>query len=89
MCMFGPDLFSINMLPWQKGSVISRHGLSYHCYVDDTQLCLRTTPTSSCPLPTSKRTTCLEEIKAWMRLNFLKLNSSKTEAILIGTPHQC
>ena len=31
---------------------------------------------------------CLEEIKAWMTHNFLQLNSSKTEAILIGTPHQ-
>ncbi|XP_072573217.1 uncharacterized protein [Paramormyrops kingsleyae] len=36
----------------------------------------------------STLTTCLEDIKAWMKLNFLQLNSSKTEAILVGTPHQ-
>ena len=38
------------------------------------------------PLPTL--TTCLEEIKAWMKHNFLQLNSSRTEVILVGTPHQ-
>ncbi|CAJ1055014.1 kinesin-like protein KIF13A, partial [Xyrichtys novacula] len=36
----------------------------------------------------SELTICLEEIKAWMGHNFLQLNSSKTEAILVGTPHQ-
>jgi hypothetical protein len=74
------------MLP--LGSVISRHGLSYHCYADDTQLYLRTTPTPSCLLPTSTLTTCLEGIEAWIKRNFLQFNSSKTEAILIGTPPQ-
>ncbi|XP_032378159.1 uncharacterized protein LOC116693354 [Etheostoma spectabile] len=39
-------------------------------------------------LPSSTLTTCLEEVKAWLQQNFLQLNSSKTEAILIGTPHQ-
>lgn len=72
------------MLP--LGRVISRHGLSFHCYADDTQLYIKTAPSPSTAL--SRLTTCIEEIKAWMSNNFLQLNSSKTEALLVGTPHQ-
>ncbi|CAM4527022.1 unnamed protein product [Leuciscus chuanchicus] len=40
------------------------------------------------PHQNQKLSTCLEEIKVWMEHNFLQLNSSETEAILVGTPHQ-
>lgn len=36
----------------------------------------------------STYTHCLSGIRAWMNHNFLWLNSSKTETILIGSPHQ-
>lgn len=36
----------------------------------------------------SSLTTCLEEIKTWKNSNFPQLNSSKTEALVNGTPHQ-
>ena len=84
--VLGPTLFTLYMLP--LGSIISRHGVSFHCYADDTQLYLRINPTSSVALPPPTLTTCLEEIQAWMKQNFMKLNSSKTEAIIVGTPHQ-
>jgi hypothetical protein len=71
------------MLP--LGRVISRHGSSFHCYADDTQLYIKTNPTTSAALSTLS--TCLEEIKVWMAANFLQLNCSKTEAILVGTQH--
>lgn len=82
--VLGPTLFTLYMLP--LGHVISRHGISFHCYADDTQLYIKTNPTPSVALSTLS--TCLEEIKTWMAANFLQLNSSKTEAILVGTPHQ-
>uniref|UniRef100_A0AAQ5ZK56 Reverse transcriptase domain-containing protein n=1 Tax=Amphiprion ocellaris TaxID=80972 RepID=A0AAQ5ZK56_AMPOC len=82
--VLGPTLFNIYMLP--LGHIIGKHGMSFHCYADDTQLYLHTDPTStSAP---SALIACLEETKAWLAENFLQLNASKTEAILIGTPHQ-
>lgn len=63
------------------------HGVAFHCYADDTQLYVRLDPTS--PVSSlSPLNACLEETRAWMTDNFLQLNSSKTEGILIGTPHQ-
>ena len=82
--VLGPTLFTLYMLPLSR--VISRHGISFHCYADDTQLYIKTNPTPSAA--PSTLSTCLEEIKVWMAANFLQLNGSKTEAILVGTPHQ-
>ncbi|XP_071761460.2 uncharacterized protein LOC139916471 [Centroberyx gerrardi] len=79
--VLGPILFTLYMLP--LGRVISRHGMSFHCYADDTQLYIKTAPSPSAAM--SCLSTCLEEIKAWMSRNFLQLNSSKTEALLVGT----
>ena len=83
-------LFTHYMLP--LGQIISRFGDSFYCYADDTQLYIKmdTCPSATLlqPSPLSTITTCLEEIKVWMKHNFLQLNSSKTEVILVGTPHQ-
>ncbi|KAK2893970.1 hypothetical protein Q8A73_016454 [Channa argus] len=78
--VLGPTLFNIYMLP--LGHVIGKHGVSFHCYADDTQLYVRLSPTP--PTLPSTLTCCLEDIKAWMTENFLQLNSIKTEALLAG-----
>ena len=80
--VLAPILFTIYML----GQVISKHGLSFHCYADDTQLYIKTAPNPSTVL--SSLTSCFEEMKTWMNGNSLQLNSNKTEALLIGIPHQ-
>ena len=88
--VLGPLLFILYMLP--LGHIINQYGISFYCYTDDSQLYLRTdsiapsTPSASTPLSTLSA--CLEEIKVWMNYNFLQLNCTKTEAILICTPHQ-
>uniref|UniRef100_A0A671UFM6 Reverse transcriptase domain-containing protein n=1 Tax=Sparus aurata TaxID=8175 RepID=A0A671UFM6_SPAAU len=88
--VLGPTLFTLYMLP--LGQIISCFGVSFRCYADDTQLYIKMDSSPSAtllpPSPLSLITTCLEEIKAWMKHNFLQLNSSKTEVILVGTPHQ-
>lgn len=89
--VLGPLLFILYMLP--LGRVISRHGISFHCYTNETQLYLRTDPVflstlSSSSPPLLALTTCLKKIKAWMCHHFLQPNSSKTEAIPSGTSHQ-
>ncbi len=65
------------MLP--LSSIFQRHGVSFHCFADDTQVYL----------PLRKRDkriitsllNYLHEVKLWMSANVLNLNKSKTEVI--------
>ncbi len=76
--VLGPLLFSLYLLP--LGSIIRKHGLSFHFYADDSQIYV----------PLRKNDTvrplldCLDDIKAWMSLNFLSFNENKTEVMVFG-----
>ena len=54
--------------------------MSFYCYADDSQIYV----------PLKKNETvgpllkCLDDIKAWMALNFLSFNESKTEVMFFG-----
>ena len=65
--VLGPILFTLYLLP--LGQVISRFGISFHCYADDTQLYMKidSYPLPSPPSSLSTLTICLEEIKVWMK----------------------
>ncbi len=57
-------------------SCIRRHGVSFHCYADDTQLYISLRPDETYQF--AKLTECIVDIKNWMISIFLLLNSEIT-----------
>ena len=83
--ILGPLLFSLYLLP--LGSILRKHGISFHCYADDSQIYLPVNKKDAfCLKPLLL---CLEDIKAWMSLNFLKFNEKKTEVMVFGPSGSC
>jgi hypothetical protein len=81
----GPLAFTCYSAP--IGKICREHNIDYHLYADDTQLYLSF---SLCDqnAATQKIECCIKAIKLWMNDNFLKLNDSKTEFLLLSSPYQ-
>ena len=85
--VLGPQWFTVYTSPVRD--IILKYNLNYHVYADDTQLYITfkssQEPADSCITTLEK---CIQEIRSWMRQNFLKLNDEKTEFLLFGSRQQ-
>jgi hypothetical protein len=66
--------------------ILQEHGVRYHYYADDTQLYLMFSPSESASSITRMQD-CIQDVRLLMEQNFLKLNDSKTEFLVISSQH--
>lgn len=83
--ILGPLLFSLYLLP--LGSILRKHGISFHFYADDSQIYVPLKKKNAFSL--TPLLACLEDIKDWMALNFLNFNEKKTEVMVFGPSGLC
>ena len=84
----GPILFI--MYASRLFHVVKKHLPNIQCYADDTQLYLSFRPdsTTSQDKAVFSMERCISDIRAWMTNNYLKLNDTKTEFLVIGSRQQ-
>ena len=76
--VLGPKIYCMYTKP--ISDIIAGHGLSHHCYADDTQLYI-----ANLHSELLRMERCVADIRNWMRHNMLKLNDDKTELIVFAS----
>ena len=86
--LLGPILFIMYTKDITK--IANKHKLSIHMYTDNTQLYIVFQASVPCNVAITESTIheCLDEIKQWMKENYLKINAGKTKFIVISSPYQ-
>ena len=83
--VLGPFLFCLYTTSISQ--MINTHDVSHYMYADDTQVYIELSQ-SDTHKSISSLSDCLTDISLWMKSSKLKLNSNKTEFIIIGTKQQ-
>ena len=83
--VLGPFLFCLYTTSMSQ--IVTNHDVSHHMYADDTQVYIELSQ-SDTHTSISSLSDCLTDISLWMKSSKLKLNSDKTEFIIIGTKQQ-
>ena len=83
--VLGPFLFCLYTTSISQ--IITNHDVSHHMYVVDTQVYIELSQ-SDTHKSLSSLSDCLTDISLWIKSSKLKLNSGKTEFIIIGTKQQ-
>ena len=84
--VLGPILFILYTTPLSH-LINSSSSVSHHLYADDTQL-FTSFSASDCSSGLSSLESTISSVSSWMSANFLSLNPSKTEFMLIGNSRQ-
>ena len=81
--VLGPKIYCMYTKP--ISDIITGHGLSHHCYADDTQLYIAIEHSANLHSELLRMERCVADIRNWMRHNMLKLNDDKTELIVFAS----
>jgi len=83
--VLGPLLFLIFILP--LAILIRDRGMCVHGYADDTQTYIKISPKGSIATTVKLVEDCLMDVYKWFTQNMFKLNSDKTEVVVLGSKH--
>ena len=78
--VLGPTLYCKYTKP--IGDIVSRYGMQYRCYADDTQIYRTVERDESIVAALKKVELCVVEVAAWLTKKLLKLNRYKYEVIV-------
>ena len=81
--VLGPLLYLLYTSP--LGDIVRKHGMMFHFYADDAEIHFSFDSNTPDLVTVSRLEACVKDVSDWMSSNKLKLNSDKTELLLIAS----